>query len=440
MRRFNNRFLKFLITLFVIFLLNFYYFSAPVYAFSSLNSCATNTACATSLLSNSGARQLAYNAVVPTGNSFLTVTATNTTTGVLATTSVSSIGTKTMAYGAASALTVGYLTTQSIKRTQEKAVDFHCPSNPSPYCGGAGSKIRYIDHSSGQTIELFSFRTAQMESSSVISNTTNTAYGSETPPGHFYYHLLPDGTTDGSGRTGYSSSIVPIITPYNLLPLDFEDMDGEDRARIIDDYFNNSSDTAVKDIYDLKDIEIPEVEPGEIIEVDVDHHIDDDSDYKPGKRIVTVTDNPDPNPDDDNNNQVGTPIDSPDGDSNNNNDNDSESTGGSTTTTEQEQDNITDLDPDVEPGDGEELIDPEVIPLEPDVIESPNFLQHGVTVFSQKFPFDIFGDPPSVPPSEGCPTYTFFQRTFELCPISELLSLLKYPVIIGFLVWSFMSV
>ena len=88
-----------------------------------------------------------------------------------------------------------------------------------------------------------------------------------------------------------------------------------------------------------------------------------------------------------------------------------------------------------EQGEDESLSSPEIVTIEPSTFQSVNFLTHGVTVFSNKFPFDIFGTiSPDIQPFDDCPTYTFFDRDFELCPIKDILTIFKYPVIIGFLI------
>jgi hypothetical protein len=68
-----------------------------------------------------------------------------------------------------------------------------------------------------------------------------------------------------------------------------------------------------------------------------------------------------------------------------------------------------------------------------------NWLAYGISVFSNKFPFDLFsGTVATVAPE--CPSVTFFTKSFELCPIRDLIGFLRIPVIIGFLIWSFMSI
>lgn len=92
------------------------------------------------------------------------------------------------------------------------------------------------------------------------------------------------------------------------------------------------------------------------------------------------------------------------------------------------------------PPEEENLVAPQVSPIAPSQFSSPNFLQHAVTVFSDKFPFDIFDSVSGSSSVPQCPNYTFFNKTYELCPISDLFGVLKVPVIIAFLIRSIQTI
>ena len=92
---------------------------------------------------------------------------------------------------------------------------------------------------------------------------------------------------------------------------------------------------------------------------------------------------------------------------------------------------ITEIDPEE---DTTSIVEPEINSIEPEVFTAPNFLVYAVEQFSQKFPFDIIGEIDGEAISADCPTYTFFNKDFELCPIRDFFAILKYPVIITFLV------
>jgi len=71
----------------------------------------------------------------------------------------------------------------------------------------------------------------------------------------------------------------------------------------------------------------------------------------------------------------------------------------------------------------------------------PNFVAYAVFVFSKKFPFDIFASVAAPPPGGlTCPTYSFFEKPFELCIVKDMVSILKFPALLGFLVWCIMAI
>ena len=71
----------------------------------------------------------------------------------------------------------------------------------------------------------------------------------------------------------------------------------------------------------------------------------------------------------------------------------------------------------------------------------PNFVAYAVSVFSKKFPFDIFVSVAAPPPGGlTCPTYSFFEKPFELCIVKDMVAILKFPALLGFLVWCIMAI
>lgn len=83
---------------------------------------------------------------------------------------------------------------------------------------------------------------------------------------------------------------------------------------------------------------------------------------------------------------------------------------------------------------------PKTEPIEATKFEAENWLDHGIKVFKTKFPFDIFGDITIAGSPNECPKYTFFDRDFELCPVRDMLSILKVPALIAFMIWAFFSI
>lgn len=89
---------------------------------------------------------------------------------------------------------------------------------------------------------------------------------------------------------------------------------------------------------------------------------------------------------------------------------------------------------------GETPTVPETETIEAQEFNAENWLQHSVTVFKTKFPFDILGDLSTTGSPNECPKYTFFDYDFELCPIRDMLSILKIPALIAFMIWAFFSI
>ena len=77
---------------------------------------------------------------------------------------------------------------------------------------------------------------------------------------------------------------------------------------------------------------------------------------------------------------------------------------------------------------------PEVGELEPDPFDAQPWLPYAITVFGNKFPFDIFGDMQATSLPTECPVYTFLGYSHELCPIRDLIGVLKYPAIVGYMI------
>ena len=77
---------------------------------------------------------------------------------------------------------------------------------------------------------------------------------------------------------------------------------------------------------------------------------------------------------------------------------------------------------------------PEVRELEPDTFNAQPWLPYAINVFSNKFPFDIFGNMQATSLPTECPVYTFLGYSHDLCPIRDLISILKYPAIVGYMI------
>lgn len=80
----------------------------------------------------------------------------------------------------------------------------------------------------------------------------------------------------------------------------------------------------------------------------------------------------------------------------------------------------------------------EAIP-EPD-FQGPHFLVHAKNVFAEKFPLDIIGDFGSAGGSEACPVFgPFFGWTHEICPLVNIVNMVKVPSIVAFIIWAVLT-
>ncbi|MGK7893257.1 MAG: hypothetical protein AB4372_06410 [Xenococcus sp. (in: cyanobacteria)] len=213
------------------------------------------------------------------------------------------------------------------------------------------------------------------------------------------------------------------ILGYIYKELEWEEIDGNVREMLVDSYITDDEIVQItKNNVEFLDSPLPFVED-ESVEVQANNYTD-------GSTVITngewypLPEPPRAEPDTDNDNDTGSgnPQQDPDvSDPNNNTD--------------------TDIDTSQNPDDTQEesLSIPDLETVEATEFSAPNFVQYAVTVFSNKFPFDIVGDLDIGQISSDCPTYTFFDTVFELCPIRDVIVVLKFPVIIGFLIKTYHS-
>ena len=112
-----------------------------------------------------------------------------------------------------------------------------------------------------------------------------------------------------------------------------------------------------------------------------------------------------------------------------------------------DNDGIPDTEDTDSDGDGTE----DIAEIQQTNLESPTLTEISPQGFSQlawpnyaqaqlanKFPFDFFGSFTAAGDVNECPTYTFFEEDFELCPVRDVIVIAKYPVIIAFAIWAVM--
>jgi|GEM_PF-5459350 len=64
----------------------------------------------------------------------------------------------------------------------------------------------------------------------------------------------------------------------------------------------------------------------------------------------------------------------------------------------------------------------------------PNFITYATGKFSAVFPFDILGDTSWITSSSVCPTFTLWGASKDLCPLSTVVTYIKYPVWVTYIV------
>ena len=422
--------------------------SRPAFSVSSLDACASQPSCAAAFGTSTAVRtELTKTAVTATGKSFGWSTLSTSGTGNL-----SSIG--NLIFGIGAAAHVYYeLTKEQSEALQQEAADNFCQANPgSGVCGGWSNT------------KIFSPSTSSSVSEGVANEFINTFTGSFTIDGNtinyqtsYFYERV--GVIDDNGSVSPTASFSDVrftdiiftnsgkptvILQFYREQLEWTQWSDQVRTQAIQQYL---SDDQIVQAYQPKEIgnQIPapeNVQPGDTYEVTIEAPtLTEANTIEPSSTIATEKRTT--------GTETGGDTGSGGGGSGTGGDTGGDtgtdtSTGGKTTTfTSPQGDTLTlTLRGDGEPESVEEppLEPPTYETIEPTQFDSPNFLEHGVTVMSNKFPFDIFGS--SVNTDElitECPNYTFFNKTYELCPISDLLSLIKFPIIISFLIYSVQS-
>ncbi len=322
---------------------------------------------------------IAQNAIKPfvsTAAKSVTVKAVNTATGATASTVVQSIGGLTV--GAAGG-TLAYLSAEKVKRLQEKGIANYCANNLAScsdflfihqvMSGGELSSYEILEDGHRIRVEL-----VRSDGTKLIRETTsNSAYKFTHVENHPF-----------GGR------VMVYVHPADI----FDSLSEGNRVEII----NALPISELVQAVEVIDLNLPEIQPGEEIITDTDLVINDGVvEENQEKNNIPSELEPEPNP-----------------------------------TPEPEPTPNPEPSPEPEPTPSEENLTTSEIPeLPPVEFNQKNWLEHGIEVFSQKFPFDIFGEV-SIEGGYVCPTYIFFEMPFELCPIADVIAILKYPAIIGF--------
>ena len=427
-------FFKFLATLIVLLYLNFVTVK-PAFAISSLDSCMRSTACAKTLLLETGAKQALIKKSGSVAAKTISTSTINLTKGTSAVAKLKTLGSKVILFGLGGYLgekVLSHLIGKGLDAVQNKVKDHYCLNYDSDNCNRPGVKIT-IDSPTLGLIDLWSPRTMQFEGSNIYK--PNEYFAARTNDSfHTYYFLntSPDGHVYVSGSTtSYSSSTVPLLSPYTIPGIPWNSWDTGVKNTAVEKYFNEKTLEAVKDLIEKTKPNFPDMEPGDRIIIDTDFSFVGDQVVEKDDEFVYQ-----PQPD-----NPGLPVINPPGDGvppgadfNN---------PGTNVTKELDKDEDLDLAP-VNPNPKEEEKKEEKEP-EPTFKEDcpecevtsftdQNFLVYASEKFitEPKFPFDIFGDMPKGSDNK-CPSLSMFGYEEEFCFINESLRIVKYPIWIKFM-------
>ncbi len=413
------------------------YFIKPVFAFTSLNSCFKNPVCAQQIVSNYKVKQYVGQSVI---SPFTRVV--NVTGKVNKSFSFQNVANYLLGFASGAGIGVGILKEQDIKDLQDKARSDFCSEYEASVCGD------------GFVLKFYSTNNRKWFEVEVLSYNVYKSGNQSFPD---YMDIVRKDETE----TTYAvdpESIEEIPNP----PLDWDDI-AWDNTRVEDDegelraprqialdlLTQQDLEEAITEVtvVDLPDMQLFE---DESITVDVDEHLKEQ-----GKNIQFVPGAITFNPGDEITNNSGEKLNIPEPKESNTTtkkytfektndgeyiikeevivveENEQEEGGEEGEENNSSEDNFED---DVA------LESPLIEPIQPLEFPQQNWFEYGRDQLSNKFPFDVFGDFSATNIADDCPTYTFFDRDFELCVIRDVLKIFKYPVIVGFIIWSYQNI
>ena len=404
-------------------------FVFPVHAFTSLNSCASNSACAVTLANELGLKTAVKNAVATSAPRLISVSGAITKSAVAEV----AYGTRTLAFFTGAAASYAYLSRSELESLQQTAIDNFCSQYPDvPVCGSYSLSFYNVGKSKNETEDFVihheiksnqcgwrdDFRTIWIYKSSLDQISLSPC-------------VVPDSVSQGEKEdpTPWDDSLWDVIYPG---------LDDTARDIAVDTIPEEDFVSALTNQEIIGGAELQDLNPNDDITIDTDAHLGG-SPSSPSVILGSPTFTPSdltsvantPNP-------VSPPATAP------------VSGSEATTTNKKTAKKTTIYEPDgtekevyieeieetiVEEQEAIEM--PLVDPIQPQVFEQKPWMQHGIEVLSTKFPFDMFGDLNLEEISADCPVYTFFQRDFELCVIKDFFAAFKIPAIIGFAIWSY---
>ena len=412
-------------------------FVSPVQAFTSLNNCAANSACAVTLANKLGLKTAVRNAVATSSPRLISVSGAITKSAVAEV----AYGTGTLAFFTGAAVSYAYLSRSEVESLQETAIANFCSQYPDVIvCGNYDLTFYNIQRSKTVTEEAVAHHEITSEQCGWREDfRVMRIFKSPDPLSFTSVCMVPDSLVKGE-----ESPPLPWDDPY--WDIIYPGLDASARDVAVETIPDEDFVSALTNEEIISGAELQDLNPNDDIVVDTDAYVGGSS-YIPSiisgsptftsSDLTSIASNPDTNPvpiPDPSSPPATAPV---------------SGSGTTTTTTTTTKETIT-IDPDT----GEEKVvveeleettveeqepiqQPLIDPIQPQAFKQKPWMQHGIEVLSTKFPFDIFGDLSFEEISADCPVYTFFQRDFELCVIKDFFAAFKIPAIIGFAIWSY---
>ena len=428
----------------VIFVFDFL-FASPVLAFSTVDSCASQANCAAAIVTETGVKQSLKTFGGTATNKIVNFTVRDTATkAVISTSQANVLSVSQIVIGAAvgGAVTAAVLTSQGAQELVSIAQENYCAGNSgAAVCRGINSVE--VKHSVTSPVTYSVPEGSQILS---VSNhpSTNNDMGAYTPPyahwqgysseGFFdpiseFNGKLPATSVNQDWDTNYGDNTGELWLVWEVSGSshsDWNNWSDQERAAAVD----SLTDSQIVDGMATVPLTLPALNPGE--EVVVQGDFSTDGSGVTADPLIIV------GPSDGSSSDDSSGGSSPDGDSP---DEDVwlDTDGDGIPDTEVPSDLVpVDTDGDGAPDEwiepAEVPVAPEVGELEPDPFDAQPWLPYAITVFGNKFPFDIFGDMQATSLPTECPVYTFLGYSHELCPIRDLIGVLKYPAIVGYMI------
>ena len=409
-------------------LISNYLFPPAAHAFTSLNACANNIVCAKGLITETAVRQTVRSTTLNAVQKTVTVSG-----GITKSQIINAVGV-TLGFVAGGGLSYSYYSESDIESLRETAKSRFCANNDAPLQCDPRVKLTY--YSLNSQSERVDFAHSYSIDSTVCGNSLNGVrlYRDDSPawaciledtleiedlPPPEWEDAIWGGEFEETEKSPREIAVELLVDSELIDALSTDQMVSPGEAETAEQSIILNSDISVGGTESS-----PEIVPGGVTLIP-----------EPNIETNTETETGETGTNTGTNTGAGTGTESETGDS-------VTGTGTNTGTGTEETDELdseppplpeleVELEPEPEPD--VDLVVPGIEALEPVEFDAPNFVEYAISKFSDKFPFDILGDFDAEAISNDCPSYIFFARSFELCPIRDFLVAFKVPIIIGFM-------